>query len=115
MCNSWRVVLALSLCLQAAPARSMAQGTGCTVAPDIFQNWKTATVGSGKSDQELEARIQSVRGQVQQRPDRFTQLWSMDSIQLAAAHERRVWKEDSLMVIVSFSPSPELLVVPRTE
>lgn len=108
------LVIALLLSGASFTSGSAAQSPSCFAGLDVYGDWRRSTLPSGGSDQMLEAELAKWAPRVQQLPNPFTRLVVMDSTQLDAAQERRLWLDSMVMVIVDkFAPTPELLVTPR--
>ena len=88
----------------------------CTSIPSLYENYKKTTLGREGTDKELREHLETQRERVSKLKDPFTPIARMTEAERAAAGERVLWEDATVMVLVDrFSGTPKPLVVPKKE
>lgn len=94
---------------------SSAHGSwSCTSVPSLYANWKALTPWPNESDSAIKDHLKPYRSTVSFDP--FDAVINGDSATRATRHERVLWEDDSVIVIVAKRSSPhDVLVIPKRE
>src|SRR5687768_2861657 len=88
----------------------------CTKIPDLYGDWKLATLGKHDTDDALREHVEKERKRVEETlPDPFTPIAQAEPAERAKMKERVLWEDAAVFVLVDkFHPSPKALVIPKT-